>query len=344
VNTKTTNWDSRIGRRVRLRDLHVLFAVVQHGSMAKAGAHLGMSQSAVSQAIAALEHALGVPMLDRTPRGAELTLYGAALMRRGQAAFDELRSGIRDIEVLMDPQVGEVRVACTESIAAGVLPSVIERFSLRYPRVKLHVFQTTTHLTGFAALHERKADVVLTLPTRAFEEDLAEELQAEVLFYDRICLAAAMQGQWARRRRIGLADLANARLISPASDTPGGAALVEAFRAAGLPEPQVSVTTFSVHLRSILSTRGRFIAVLPVSILRFNPGLYSLKELPFDLPMPQPPALIVTPKNRILSPPVERFIECAREIARAMHAPSTSQRSAATRARRTAAGKVTSRA
>ena len=333
MNAKTLNWDSRIGRRVRLRDLHVLFAVVQHGSMVKAGSYLGMSQSAVSQAIAALEHALHVPLLDRTPRGTELTLYGAALMRRGQAAFDELRSGVKDIEFLMDPQLGEVRVACTESIAAGILPSVIERFSQRFPRVKLHAFQTTTHLTGFAALHERKADVVLTLPTRVIEEDLAENLQAEVLFHDRICLAAAMQGPWARRRRIDLADLAEAELISPASDTPGGAAVIEAFRAAGLPEPRISVTTFSVHLRSILGMRGRFIAVLPVSILRFNPGLYSLKELPLNLPMPQPPALIVTPKNRTLSPPVEHFIECAREIAGAMHAVSPPHKSPAARAR-----------
>jgi DNA-binding transcriptional LysR family regulator len=302
-----------------------------------------MSQSAVSQAIAALEHALNVPLLDRTPRGTELTLYGAALVRRGQAAFDELRSGVKDIEFLMDPQVGEVRIACTESIAAGVLPSVIDRFSLRYPRVKLHVFQTTTHLTGFAALYERRADVVLTLPTKAFEEDLAERLQAEVLFYDRICLAAARQGPWARRRKIELADLVNAEFISPAADTPGGAALIEAFRVAGLPEPQVGVTTFSVHLRSILGMKGRFVAVLPVSILRFNPGLYSLKELPLDLPMPKPPALIVTPKNRTLSPPVERFIECAREIARAMHAPSPSYGSPAMRPRGTAAGKMTNR-
>jgi DNA-binding transcriptional LysR family regulator len=250
-------------------------------------------------------------------------------MRRGQAAFDELRSGVKDIEFLTDPEVGEVRIACTESIAAGVLPPVIERFTLRYPRVKLHVFQTTTHLMGFAALHERKADVVLTLLPKPFERDLTEHLQAEVLFEDRICLAAAMQSAWARRRKIEFADLANAALISPDSDTPGGAAVIEAFRAAGLPGSQVSVTTFSVHLRSILSMRGHFIAVLPVSILRFNPGLYSLKELPLALPMPQPPALIVTPKNRTLSPPVERFIECARETARVMHAPSPSLKSRA---------------
>jgi DNA-binding transcriptional LysR family regulator len=335
VSAKSLNWDSRIGRRVRLRDLHILFAVVQHGSMAKASGHLGMSQSAVSQAIAALEHALGVPLLDRTPRGVELTTYGAALLRRGQAAFDELRSGVKDIEFLTNPEVGEVRIACTEAIAAGLLPAVIECFSLRYPRVKVHVLQTNTHLEGYPALHERRADVVLALSLRPFEDDLTEALQAEILFHDRICLAAALRNPWARRRKIDFADLADAALVSPASDTPGGAAVIEAFRIAGLPVPQVTVTTFSVHLRNILSMRGRFIAVLPASILRFNPGLYPLKELPLDLPMPRLPVSIVTLKNRTLSPPVERFIACAREVVGAMHAPSTSHNPGATRGRRT---------
>jgi DNA-binding transcriptional LysR family regulator len=330
--TKVLDWDSRIGRRIRLRDLHILFAVVQQGSMAKAGSHLGMSQSAVSQAIAALEDTLAVRLLDRTSRGVEPTAYGNALMRRGQAAFDELRSGVKDIELLTDPEVGEVRIACTESIAAGVLPPVIERFSLRYPRVKLHVFQTTTNLMGFEALEARRADVVLTLLPKRFEGSLPDHLQAEILFNDRICLAAAMRSPWARRRKIALADLVGAALISPDSDTQGGAVLTEAFRAAGLPGTQITVTTFSVHLRSIVSMRGRFVAVLPVSILRFNPGLYSLKELPVDLPMPQLPALIVTLKNRTLSTPVERFIECARDVVREAASQSPTHKPKARRA------------
>jgi len=65
-----------------------------------------------------------------------------------------------------------------------------------------------------------------------------------------------------------------------------------------MPAAQITVTTFSVHLAQYLSMRGRFVAVLPGSILRFNPGLYSLKELPLGLPMPHLPALIVTLKNR----------------------------------------------
>jgi DNA-binding transcriptional LysR family regulator len=311
---KPLDWSARIGRRVRLRDLHVLFAVVQHGSMAKAGAHLGMSQSAVSQAIAALEAALQVPLLDRTPRGVDLTAYGAAVLRRGRAAFDELKMGVQEIESLADPKSGEIRIACAESIAAGILPAVIERFVQRYPRVKLAVFQTTPHITGFAALHERNADAVLTLMPKPFEDDLGDRLQAELLFHDRVCLAAGRQSPWARRKNIRPAELARAAIVSPASDTPGGAAVVDALRAAGVAGPQVM--TFSVHLRTILALRGPFIAVLPQSILRFNPGRYPLQELRVDLPMPKLPALLVTLKNRTLSPPVQRFIEVAREVAK----------------------------
>ena len=63
------DWEHRIGRRVRLRDLHILSAVVRWGSMAKAASHLAMSQSAVSEAIAGLEDALRVRLLDRSPQG-----------------------------------------------------------------------------------------------------------------------------------------------------------------------------------------------------------------------------------------------------------------------------------
>src|SRR2546425_12076877 len=111
----TSDWENRIGRRLRLRDLHILSTVVQWGSMAKAASHLAMSQPAVSEAIASLEAALGVRLLDRTPHGVEPTLYASALLRRGLVVFDELRQGVKEIEFLADPTVGEVRIGCIES-------------------------------------------------------------------------------------------------------------------------------------------------------------------------------------------------------------------------------------
>ena len=97
------HWESRIGQRLRLRDLHILFAVVQWGSMAKAATHLAMSQPAVSEAISNLEDALHVRLLNRSLRGIDSTIYAHALLKRGHVVFDELRQGIRDIEFLADP-------------------------------------------------------------------------------------------------------------------------------------------------------------------------------------------------------------------------------------------------
>src|SRR3954471_3868278 len=115
---KIMDWDARIGGRVRLRDLHILLAVVQCGSMAKAAGQLGVSQPSVSEAIAGLEHALDVRLLDRGRRGIAPTIYGTALLRSGRAAFDELRQGIRQIEFLADSTAGELRIACPESISS----------------------------------------------------------------------------------------------------------------------------------------------------------------------------------------------------------------------------------
>ena len=108
------DWESRIGRRLKLRDLHVYFAVLQCGSMAKAAAQLGVSQPTVSEVIAGLEHTFGVRLLDRKPQGVEPTIYGSALLKRGIAAFDELKQSARDIEYLADPTVGELKIGCAE--------------------------------------------------------------------------------------------------------------------------------------------------------------------------------------------------------------------------------------
>src|ERR1700755_3243346 len=105
----------RIGRRLRFRDLQVFFLVVQCGSMAKAANELGITQPAVSEVVAGLEQAFGVRLFDRSPQGVEPTVFGLALLKRGVAALDELKQGIRDIEFLTDPTKGEVRIGCPDS-------------------------------------------------------------------------------------------------------------------------------------------------------------------------------------------------------------------------------------
>src|SRR5262245_42398800 len=127
----------RIGRRIKLHDLHVLMAVVQAGGMGKAARRLNTSQSAVSRSVAELEHALGVRLLDRSRQGVEPTQYGRVLLGCGAVVFDELRQGVKSIEFLTDPTVGEVRVAGNEHIIAGLIATVFSSFRRQYSGVAI---------------------------------------------------------------------------------------------------------------------------------------------------------------------------------------------------------------
>src|SRR5262250_2470747 len=116
------DWDSQIGRRLKLRDLHVFSTVVQSGSMGEAARQLGVSTPAVSEVIANLEHALGVRLLDRGAQGIEPTVYGDALLTRSVAVFDDLKQIIRDIQFLSDATTGEIRIGCMEAPWFTILP------------------------------------------------------------------------------------------------------------------------------------------------------------------------------------------------------------------------------
>ena len=308
------HWESRIGRRLKLRDLHVLFSVVHWGSMAKAATHLSMSQPAVSKVIADLEDVLRVRLLDRSSRGVEPTLYAHALLKRGHLAFDELRQGIRDIEFLADPTSGEVRIATQELFAAGLLPAVINQISRRHPKIVVRVVQTSTATLEFRELRERKVDLVLGRIPKAFME---EDLDTEILFEDVEVVVVGARSRWARRRTVALSELVHEPWVLPPNQVVN-ALVAEAFKAQGLDVPQERVSAASILLRNQLLASGRFLSVLPNFVLRHNAKQWSLKALPIDLGVKPRSIAIVTLKNRTVSPVVQLFVEHLRAVAKTM--------------------------
>lgn len=312
---KKIDWDRQIGRRLRLRDLHVFFTVAQSGSMAKAAIQLGVSTPTVSEVIADLEHGLGVRLLDRGPKGVEPTRYGHAMLKRIFVVFDELKQSIKDIEYLEDPASGEIRIASPLALAFTVIPHVFERFVEKYPRVVLHFDEVTPSAAtrDFRELRERKYDLVFergwSLQTG---ERSADDLNIEALFDDQLVIAAGSGSKWAtRRRKIDLTELVNEPWIMQAPPSWNHRVLSEVFGARGLAMPRASLVTLSMSVITHFLASGRFITAMPRSVALFK----SLKVLPVDLP-PRPwPVNIVTLRNRTLSPVVERFIECAREVA-----------------------------
>jgi DNA-binding transcriptional LysR family regulator len=302
----------RIERRLKLRDVRVLMAVVQAGSMHKAAERLATSQPAISRAIGDLERALGVRLLDRSPLGIEPTHYGRAIIKRGLAVFDELRQGIKDIEFLADPRAGELRIGCTENAAAGPVLAVIDRLSRRHPRM---VFDVVTGSAPALCRHltERRVELVIL---RIAESLVEEDMVVEKLFDDAFVVVVAKQNPWTRQRRIGLAELVDERWTLPSRDSVIGAFALGAFRAQGLTPPRATVITLSMHLRNRLLATGRFLTMMSSSILML-PGKHpTLRALPVELSNARGSVAIITLKNRTLSPLAELFIETARAVAK----------------------------
>jgi DNA-binding transcriptional LysR family regulator len=313
MTAPSQNWENRIGQRLKLRDLHILFAVVERGSMAKAAAHLGMSQPAVSEAIAGLEDTLRVRLLDRSPRGVEPTVYANALLKRGHVVFDELKQGIRDIKFLADPAAGEIRIGCPESLMAGFVPAIIDRLSCRYPKISVHVAVAQPGEQQFRELRERSVDLLLG---RIFKPLPRDEIAVEYLCEDAFFVVAGAKNPWTRRRKIALAELMNEPWVLFPANSVSNSYIEKGFRANGLALPQQSVTSFSMQARFHLLATGRFLTILHASVLRFNAKHWSLKALPVDLRIRPMPVAIFTLKNRTLSPVVQLFIKEAQEVAK----------------------------
>jgi len=257
-----------------------------------------------------------VRLLDRSPQGVEPTMYGEALLKRSIAVFDELKQSVRDIEHLADPTAGEIKIACPLAIAFTVIPHVVERFSERYPRVVLHFDEmaSASAARNFPELRDRKYDLVLARGSALQAEERADDVNIELLFEDQLVITAGAQSKWARRRKIDLAELADAPWIMQAPHTWNYQRLAEAFRARRLAMPRASLVTLSMPIITHVLAKGQSIAAIPRSVAHFN----QLTVLPVDFPRRPWPVGIVTLKNRTLSPVVDRFIACAREVANAM--------------------------
>jgi DNA-binding transcriptional LysR family regulator len=305
-------WNDRIGRRIKLSDLHVLLAVAQSGSMAKAASALSVSHPVVSRSISDLERHLGVRLLDRNPRGVELTAYGRAMIYRSHAVFDELRQSVRDIESLADPTAGEVRIGTTETLAASFVSTVIERLSRRYPRIVFHVSAEPNQIRQ-RNLQERRADVLVYRAAETVQDD---ELNFEPLFESPYVVAAGLKNPWVRRRRLQLAELVNELWTLPPPDNPFGSFVVNAFRAAGLDRPKATVFVLATEMRANLMRSGRYLSIVPEFWLQFPERHPFVRTLPVELPIGSAPIGMFTLNNRTPNPIVQRFIECAREVAK----------------------------
>ena len=299
-------------RRLKLRDLHILLAVAQSGSMGKAAVDLSISQPSVSKAIAVSSMLSDCGSLTAVREGIEPTIYGRVLLKCGVAVFDELRQGVKELEFLTDPTAGELRIGCTETMAAGFVSAVIDRMSRQHPRAVLHLVPADSITLMNRELRQRTVELVVTSTSGLTP---GEDVKVEILFDDRFVVMADAESKWGRRRKVSLANLLNELWVLPPAESIPGRSIAQTFRASGLEPPRVHMVSFSLPLHYHLLATGRFVTMLPVSMLHFGKHL-SLKLLPVELCGDPYATGIITLKNRTLSPLAQLFITCAREVAK----------------------------
>jgi DNA-binding transcriptional LysR family regulator len=297
-------------RRLKVRDLRMLEIIAVRGSMARAAEELGLSQPAISKAIADLERDLGVSVLDRNTRGVDLTESGRVLLQRGRVILDELRQGLSEIENLSDPTAGLVSIGATPGQSLFIA-AVIERTSRRYPKMKFSV-DLADPLRLIRALRDREHDLIIC---RAQMSEHEPDLRSETLLRDRIEVVVAPTHPLARRRKIALTDLVEERwALAPVESYLGG--LVQrAFHSQSLSMPQAVVWTPSIQLRFELMETGGFITVASHSMVTHPTRRGRVKTLPVAFGDDAGPMAAITLKARQLTRVSTLVLEEARSVA-----------------------------
>lgn len=166
---------------LELRHLAALVAVADEGSFARAAAALGFTQSAVSQQIAALERAIGMPVFDRPkgPRAAELTPAGELLLGHARTVLARVTDVADELDRLRRGVTGRLVIGTFQSVSAELLPAIIQRMRAAATDVDLQLVETDDQDRLIHGLLTDELDLSFTV-----DLDDPIDLEARLLGFD----------------------------------------------------------------------------------------------------------------------------------------------------------------
>src|ERR1043166_4083066 len=125
--------------RENLNDIMAFLAVAREGSFTRAAARLGVSQSALSHTIRAIEERLGLRLLARTTRKVSLPEAGERLLRTAGPRLDEIETELVQLSALRDKPAGTIRITTAETAAQTVLLPALAKFLPAYPDIRVEI-------------------------------------------------------------------------------------------------------------------------------------------------------------------------------------------------------------
>ena len=117
--------DRFVRSHLKTRQLVLLVELGRHGSILHAAQGANLTQPAASKLLADLEHALGVKLFERLPRGVAPTWYGEVMIRRAGAALAELDAGHQEVMELLSGLAGRVSVGSVLTPSVTLLPGAV---------------------------------------------------------------------------------------------------------------------------------------------------------------------------------------------------------------------------
>jgi DNA-binding transcriptional LysR family regulator len=226
--------------------------------------------------------------------------------------FDEMRKGLAQIESIKQPDAGDLQIGSSIVTDAGLLPAIIERFARDFPRAVVHVMPENIAVQQYDNLRDRKVEMVFgRFPATMAEPDLI----AEPLFDEPNIVVAGSESRWARKRTFNLAELMEEPWVLAERGSLARSLQDEIFRMNGIEPPPATGLTVSLHLYMRLIETGRWLGLVPASVMRFNGKDMRLKALPVKVSAPPSPVGFITVRDRTLTPLAERFIACTRKVA-----------------------------
>lgn len=303
--------DRFVRSHLKTRQLVLLVELGRHGSILHAAQAANLTQPAASKLLSDLEHALGVKLFERLPRGVAPTWYGEVMIRRAGAALAELDAGHQEVMELLSGLSGRVAVGAVLTPSTTLLPGAITLLKARQPRVHVAVSVDTSKLL-IQHLQSGELDIVLG---RVLDSESATQLTFEPLTDEPHCLVVRAGHPLAGRSDLSLSELAGQSWILP----PGGSILRDrltaVFLSAGLGQPQQTVETLSLPVITSLLGQSDMVSALPDELVRPYLATGLLEVLDFDLGLRMDVYGIVTRRGHQLSPGAELMLQCLREEA-----------------------------
>ncbi|NCT83483.1 MAG: LysR family transcriptional regulator [Comamonadaceae bacterium] len=303
--------DRFVRSHLKTRQLVLLVELGRHGSILHAAQAAHLTQPAASKLLSDLEHALGVKLFERLPRGVAPTWYGEVMIRRAGAALAELDAGHQEVMELLSGLSGRVSVGAVLTPSTTLLPAAITLLKARQPRVHVAVSVDTSKLL-IQHLQNGELDLVIG---RVLDSESAAQLSFEPLTDEPHCLVVRAGHPLAGRDDLSLAELAGQSWILP----PGGSILRDRltalFLSAGLGQPQQTVETLSLPVITSLLGQSDMVSALPVELVKPYLATGLLEVLGFDLGLRMDVYGIVTRRGHQLSPGAELMLHCLREEA-----------------------------